>query len=169
MRYFCKLTNQSSALTHEKLHEYAVRCRNERNGKSLSLNINIGLPQRRVKQLIIIIIIFISYIALSNRLTQYLCALQSLYMNTCRQGLLFQYFSSPCCFGHVSLVYSSRWSLAGAYCCIHQTGGWTPTYTVATLPGHNYLQLTQIEFQHRGLNLGPLEPVDSKANCYYNR
>ena len=64
------------------------------------------------------------------------------------------------------LVYSSRWSLAGAYCCIHQTGGWTLAYTVATLPGHNCLQLTPIEFQDRGLNPRPHEPVDSKVNCF---
>ena len=50
------------------------------------------------------------------------------------------------------LVYSSRWSLAGAYCCIHQIGGWTPAYTVAILPGHNCLQITPIEFQDRGSN-----------------
>ena len=44
------------------------------------------------------------------------------------------------------------WSLAGVWCCSHQTGGWTIAYTVATLPGHNYLQLTPIEFQDRGSN-----------------
>ena len=37
-------------------------------------------------------------------------------------------------------------------CCSHQTGRWTPASTVATFPGHNYLQLTQIEFHDRGLN-----------------
>ena len=72
-----------------------------------------------------------------------------------------------CCFGQFFFVQPSRWSLAGgSTCCSHQTGGWTPAYTVATLPGHNYLQLTPIEFQDRGLNPGPLEPVDSKTNCY---
>ena len=32
----------------------------------------------------------------------------------------------------------------------------------SNLPGQNYLQLTPIEFQDRGLNRGPLEPVDLK-------
>ena len=88
--------------------------------------------------------------------TQYLCALQcTVYTIICRQAnypdddsasLLFL------CFDHVSLVRSSRWSLAGVSCCLHQTGGWTSAYTVATLSGHNYLQLTPIEFQDGGSN-----------------
>ena len=68
--------------------------------------------------------------------------------------------------GLLSTVQSFRWSLAGVWCCTHQTGGWTSAYTVAIVPGHNYLQLTPIEFKDRGLNPGPLETVDSKVNCY---
>ena len=56
---------------------------------------------------------------------------------------------------------------SGWRCCwSHQTGGWPLPTQVATLPGHSHNQLTPIEFQDRGLNPGPLEPVDSKVNCY---
>ena len=51
-------------------------------------------------------------------------------------------------------------------CCSHQTRGWTLTFTMTPLPCHNYLQINPIDFQERGLNPGPHEPVDSKTNCY---
>ena len=60
----------------------------------------------------------------------------------------------------------SRWSLAGGVADHTRQEGDTMPTQVATLPGHSHNQLTPIKFQGRGLNLGPLEPVDSKANCY---
>ena len=95
--------------------------------------------------------------------TQYLCALQFTYIQEQSYAgklLLFLDGSCPCSMllAMFFLVRSSRWSLAGAYHCIHQTGGWPPAYTVATLPGHNYLHLAPIEFQDWGLNPGPHQP-----------
>ena len=110
--------------------------------------------------------IYFSYSA-SYYFTRYLFALQCIYNHlwTGQFTSWSQCFSAACSFCQDSLVQSSRWSLAeGRTCCSHQTGGWTPAYIVATLPGHNYLQLTPIEFQERGLNPCPQKLVDLQSN-----
>ena len=53
----------------------------------------------------------------------------------------------------------------GRVLTLHQTGGHHLPTQVATLPGHTHLQLTSIEFQDWGLNLGPLRPGDSKLTA----
>ena len=47
-----------------------------------------------------------------------------------------------------------------------QEGGPLPTQWSPSPATKFYFQLTPIEFQEGVLNPGPLEPVDSKSNCY---
>ena len=112
--------------------------------------------------------IYFLYSALDHW-TQYLCALQWIYTTNCGQVLLLLI---------LTMLFNAAWSIllcpaiqvesGWGICCSHQTGGWTPAYTVATFPGHNNLQLTPIEFQDRGSNPVLLSQwiQQPKANCY---
>ena len=95
----------------------------------------------------------------------YLCALQWIYTINCGQAASPDVHNPSMLLWPILLCPAIQVESGWGICCSHQTGGWTPAYTVATLPGHNYLQLTPIEFQDRGSNPVLLSQWIQKSNA----
>ena len=99
--------------------------------------------------IIIIYYYYYIYIALPCTRDRHSGALYNVYVQFKLDRLLL------CCWLPSPFELSTSWLLCPVVqvesgwgiCCSHQTAGWASAYTVANLPGHNYLQLTPIEFQ----------------------